>query len=99
VLLLNYETRLTIIYLHAHQGNGIKIARLGGQVVKSFVIAQGNEERLELKVVAQLKGKELEDEGFAFGLWLLENASSPFLKGLAEAMDEAEIRKEVGLGY
>ena len=68
-------------------------------MVKSFVIAQGNEERLELKVVAQLKGKELEDEGFAFGLWLLENASSPFLKGLAGAMDEAEIRKKVGLGY
>ncbi len=36
----------------------------------SFVIAEGNEERLELKVVTQLKGKELEDEGFAFGLWL-----------------------------
>ena len=36
----------------------------------SFVIAEGNEERLELKVVTQLKGKELENEGFAFGLWL-----------------------------
>ncbi len=47
----------------------------------------------------RLKGKELEDEGFAFGLWLLENASSPFLRGLAEALDEAEIRKKVGLGY
>jgi hypothetical protein len=93
------ENRLTIIYLPTNQGDGIRIARLGGQVVKSFVIAQGNEERLELKIVAQLKGKELEDEGFAFGLWLLENASSPFLKGLAEAMDEAEIRKKVGLGY
>lgn len=75
------------------------MARPGGQVAKSFIIAQGNEERLELKVVAQLKGKELEDEGLTFGLWLLENASSPFLKGLAEAMDEAEIRKKVGLGY
>ena len=68
-------------------------------MVKSFVIAQGNEERLRLKVVTQLKGKELESEGFAFGCWLLENASSPFLKGLAEALDEAEIRKKVGLGY
>jgi uncharacterized protein YgfB (UPF0149 family) len=67
--------------------------------IKSFVIAEGNEERLELKVVTQLKGKELEDEGFTFGLWLLENASSPFLRGLAEALDEAEIRKKVGLGY
>ena len=68
-------------------------------MVKSFVIAKGNKERLELKVVTQLKGKELEDDGFTFGCWLLENASSPFLKGLAKALDEAEIRKKVGLGY
>jgi hypothetical protein len=67
--------------------------------MKSFVIAQGNEEKVELKVVTQLKGRELEDEGNAFGLWLLENASTPFLRGLAEALDEAEIRKKVGLGY
>jgi len=67
--------------------------------VKSFVIAKGSKESLELKVITQLKGKELEDEGFAFGLWLLENASSLFLRGLAEALDEAEIRKKVGLGY
>ena len=66
---------------------------------KSFVIAKGNEERLELRVVTQLKGKGLEDEGFAFALWLLENASTPFLKGLAQALDEAEIRKKTGLGY
>ena len=58
----------------------------------SFVIAEGNEERLELKVVTRLKGKELEDEGFAFGLWLLENASSPFLRGLAKAPFEVKIR-------
>lgn len=67
--------------------------------MKSFVIAQGNEEKVELKVVTQLKGRELEEEGNAFGLWLLENASSLFLRGLAEALDEAEIRKKVGLGY
>jgi uncharacterized protein YgfB (UPF0149 family) len=67
--------------------------------LKSFVIAKGNEERLELRVVTQLKGKGLEDEGFAFALWLLENASTPFLRGLAEALDEAEIRKKAGLGY
>jgi len=67
--------------------------------LKSFVIAKGNEERLELRVVTQLKGKELEDEGFAFALWLLENASTPFLRGLAKALDEAEIRKKTGLGY
>ena len=67
--------------------------------MKSFVIAEGDEERIELQVTTQLKGRELEDEGLAFGLWLLENASSPFLRGLAEAMDEAEIRKKVGLGY
>jgi hypothetical protein len=65
----------------------------------SFVIASGGRERLELKVTPQLKGKGLEDEGFTFGLWLLENASSPFLRGLARAFDEAEIRKKVGLGY
>jgi hypothetical protein len=68
-------------------------------MVRSFVIARGNEERLELKVVTQLKRKVLKDEGLAFGLWLLENASTPFLRGLAEALDEAEIRKKVGLGY
>jgi len=67
--------------------------------VKSFIIAKGNKESLELKVVTQLKGKELEGEGFTFGLWLLENGSSLFLRGLAEALDEAEIRKKVGLGY
>ncbi len=67
--------------------------------LKSFVIAKGNEEKVELKVASELKGKGLEDEGFAFALWLLENASSPFLKGLAEALDEAFIRKKVGLGY
>jgi len=67
--------------------------------MKSFVIAEGSEERIELKVTTQLKGRELEEEGLAFGLWLLENASSPFLRGLAEALDEAEIRKKVGLGY
>jgi len=66
---------------------------------KSFVIAKGTKDRVELKAVTQLKGKVLEDEGFAFGLWLLENASSPFLRGLARVMDEAEIRKKVGLGY
>ena len=71
----------------------------GRTTVKSFVIAKGNEDRVELKAVTQLKGKVLEDEGFAFGLWLLENASSPFLRGLARVMDEAEIRKKVGLGY
>ena len=68
-------------------------------MVRSFVIARGNEERLELKVVSQLKGKVLKEEGLAFGLWLLENASTPFLRGLAEVLDEAEIRKKVGLGY
>ena len=67
--------------------------------LKSFVIAKGNEERVELRVANQLEGKELEDEGFTFALWLLESASTPFLKGLAQALDEAEIRKKVGLGY
>ena len=65
----------------------------------SFVIARGGEERAELKVAPRLKERELEGEGRTFGSWLLENASSPFLRGLAEAFDEAEIRKKVGLGY
>jgi hypothetical protein len=67
--------------------------------MRSFIIAQGNEEKVELKVVSQLKGRELGKEGSAFGLWLLGNASTPLLRGLAEALDEAEIRKKVGLGY
>ena len=67
--------------------------------MKGFFIAEGNKESLELKVVTQLKGGKLENEGLAFGFWLLENASTPFLRGLAEALDEAEIRKKVGLGY
>jgi len=37
-----------------------------GTTVKSFVIAKGKEDGVELKAVAQLKGKVLEDEGFAF---------------------------------
>lgn len=68
-------------------------------MVASFVIAGGKQERLELKVTPQSKGKRLEEEGSAFGLWLLDNASSPFLKGLAKVFDEAEIGKKVGLGY
>ncbi len=67
--------------------------------MKSFVIAKGKVETVELKIAAQLRGRELEREGLDFGVWLLENASSSFLKGLAEALDEAEIRKKVGLGY
>ena len=67
--------------------------------MKSFVIAKGKEERLELRIAPQLKGRGLEEEGFNFGLWLLENASTLFLRGLTEALDEAEIRKKVGLGY
>ena len=68
-------------------------------MTQSFVVAEGTEEKLELRIVPQLKGKSLEKEGFVFGLWLVENAASPFLKGLAEALDETEIRKGVGLGY
>ena len=68
-------------------------------MVRSFIIARGNEDRLELRVAPKLERQDMEKEGFAFGLWLLENASSTFLRGLAEALDEAEIRKKVGLGY
>ncbi len=101
-----YETRLTPICpeceLYLRHTGGMELESLDGEgmsTVRSFVIAKGSEEGIELKVVPQLKEKELEGEGFSFGLWLLESASSPFLKGLAEALDEAEIRKKVGLGY
>jgi len=49
------------------------------------------------KVTPQLRGKGLEDAGFTFGLWLLGNASSPFLGGLAKAFDEVEKGKKGGL--
>lgn len=41
----------------------------------------------------------LEKEGFRFGQWLYNEASTPFLRGLIAFIDEAELRKETGFGY
>ena len=41
----------------------------------------------------------LEKEGFRFGEWLYQEASTPFLRGLIAFIDEAELRKETGFGY
>ena len=41
----------------------------------------------------------LEEEGFRFGQWLYQEASTPFLCGLIAIIDEAELRKETGFGY
>ena len=41
----------------------------------------------------------LEKEGFRFGQWLYQEASTPFLRGLIAFIDEAELRKETGFGY
>ena len=41
----------------------------------------------------------LEREGFRFGQWLYNEASTPFLRGLIVFVDEAELRKETGFGY
>ena len=41
----------------------------------------------------------LEKEGFRFGQWLYQEASTPFLRGLITFIDEAELRKETGFGY
>jgi len=41
----------------------------------------------------------LEKEGFRFGDWLYQEASTPFLRGLIAFIDEAELRKETGFGY
>jgi len=66
---------------------------------KRFTIAIGTPERWELQIVPEFNEQKLEEEGFSFGLFLLENASSDFLRGLALSLDEAEIRKKIGLGH
>jgi len=66
---------------------------------KYFIIAQGEDETRELRVVPQCSEKTLTKEGYAFGTWLLDNSATSFLRGLARALDEAEIRKKVGLGF
>jgi len=67
---------------------------------ESFFIAKGEvEEGARLVISPDIDADTLEEQGYSFGRWLLEHGSTPFLKGLEQAMDEAEIRKKVGLGY
>lgn len=64
-----------------------------------FIIAVGEGESAELVAVGDVSPEVLEAEGRRFGLWLLDHGSTPFLRGLEELFEEAELRKKVGLGY
>ena len=52
-----------------------------------------------LEEMPTLTADLLEKEGFRFGQWLCQEASTPFLRGLIAFIDEAELRKETGFGY
>ena len=54
---------------------------------------------LILEEIPGLTADHLEKEGFRFGQWLYQEASTPFLRGLVAFIDEAELRKETGFGY
>lgn len=54
---------------------------------------------LILEEIPGLTADLLEKEGFCFGQWLYQEASTPFLRGLIAFIDEAELRKETGFGY
>ncbi len=63
---------------------------------RAFTIAQDErEDGAELICTPNADAVLLEAEGNAFGLWLLENGSTPFLRGLQEVLREAEIDKKV----
>jgi len=65
-----------------------------------FVIARGEgEDGVELTFSPRANSKLTKAQGKAFGVWLLQNGSTSFLRGLQEIMHEAEIDKKVGLGY
>lgn len=57
------------------------------------------ERHLILEEIPGLTADLLEKEGFRFGRWLYNEASTPFLRGLITFIDEAELRKETGFGY
>ena len=57
------------------------------------------ERHLILEETPGLAADLLEKEGFRFGYWLYQEASTPFLRGLIAFVDEAELRKETGFGY
>jgi len=68
--------------------------------MKTFIIAQAKDvDVAQLVCTSSINAKLLEAQGNAFGLWLLENGSTSFLKGLQEVLHEAEIDKKIGLGY
>lgn len=54
---------------------------------------------LILEEMPGLTADLLEKEGFRFGQWLYQEASTPFLRGLIAFIDEVELRKETGFGY
>lgn len=67
---------------------------------QTFVIAQGErDDGAELIFSPSTDPTLTEAQGEAFGVWLLQNGSTSFLRGLQEVMHEAEIDKKVGLGY
>jgi len=71
----------------------------GGRM-KTFIIAQAKDvDVAQLVCTSSADVRLLEAQGNAFGLWLLENGSTSFLKGLQEVLHEAEIDKKIGLGY
>ena len=67
-----------------------------------YRIAAGSVQRERHLILEQdtgLNADFLEKEGFRFGQWLYQEASTPFLRGLVAFIDEAELRKETGFGY
>ena len=72
----------------------------GVPVKQTFIIAQGEpDSEAELIFSPSADATSIEAQGKAFGVWLLQNSSTSFLRGLQEVMQEAEIDKKVGLGY
>jgi hypothetical protein len=73
---------------------------MAGGRMKTFIIAQAKDvDVAQLVCASSADVRLLEAQGNAFGLWLLENGSTCFLKGLQEVLHEAEIDKKIGLGY
>jgi len=67
---------------------------------RAFIVARSQEKgNAKLVFKAGITPDELESEGARFGQWLLDNGSTPFLKGLHHLFDEAAITKKIGLGY
>jgi len=68
--------------------------------MKTFIIAQDKDvDVAQLVCTSSAEARLLEAQGNALGLWLLENGSTSFLKGLQEVLHEVEIDKKIGLGY